>query len=79
MGDAEWKRGEELVRARSRRDWEASVGSMPQDERVELAKAVKIARWARLRLGTRELECGGGRDGSLEGHCRIVGGWTACR
>ncbi len=79
MGDAQEKRCEELVWARSRRDCVASVASMRQHERVELAMAVKIARWARLRLGTREFECAGGRDGSLEGHSRVVGGWTAGR
>jgi hypothetical protein len=52
---------------------------MSQDERVELAKAVKIARWARLRLSTREFECAGGGHGSLEVRSRSVGGWTACR
>jgi hypothetical protein len=79
MGDAQGKRGEELVWVRSRRESLANVPSMPQYERVELAMAVRIARWARLRLSTRGLECAGGRDGSLEGHSGIVGGWTAGR
>jgi hypothetical protein len=65
--------------ARSRRDCVVSAASMSQHERVELAMAVKIARWARLRLSTRELECADGRHGSLEGHSRIVRGWTAGR
>ena len=76
-GDAQGKRGEELVWARSRCDGVARVASTLQHERVELAMAVKIGRWAWLRLGTRELECAGGRHGSLEGHSRSVRGWTA--
>ena len=60
MGDAQGKRGEELVSARSRRERVASVASMAQKERVELAMAEKIGSWARLRLGTREFECAGG-------------------
>ncbi len=79
MGDAQGKRGEELVSARSRRDCVASVASMAQKERVELAMAEKLGSWARLRLGTREFECAVGRHGSLEGHSRIVGGWAAGR
>jgi hypothetical protein len=79
VGDAQGKRAEELVWARSRCNGVASVASMSQRERVELAKAVKIAHWARLRLSTREFECAGKRHGSLEGHSRSVGGWTAGR
>lgn len=79
VGDAQGKRAEELVWARSRCNGVASVGSMLEHERMEQAMGVKIARWAGLRLDTRELECAGGRHGSLEVHSRSVGGWTACR
>jgi hypothetical protein len=76
VGDAQGKRAEELVWAGSRCNGVARVASMSQHERVELAKAVKIARWARLRLSTREFECAGGGHGSLE---ESVGGWPAGR